>query len=284
MTCHWRWQLYISALAKQNFTCIDEVRASFSDYPQWWHLKKINTLRPRQNGRHFPDDTFKCIFLFENAWIWINISLEFVPKVRINNIPALVQIMAWRRSGDKPLSEPMMVRLPTHICVTRPQWVIKIKGPTHMAESGHHLRKRLQPTPTCNYQSRQIHQILNRENPSKSFRDIDSNQWASPYTSNGQPWASSYGSSGQMNMMLHNYKSKQFHRTSNKENPSSSLRNMRSGPCSVLHQALCIISNPLVNSNWSYSPEMLNNIWSLCLVPTSTTRFASDVGYRMAKF
>ena len=31
--------------------------------------------------------------------------------------------MAWRRSGDKPLSEPMMVSLLTHICVTRPQWV-----------------------------------------------------------------------------------------------------------------------------------------------------------------
>ena len=31
--------------------------------------------------------------------------------------------MAWRRPGDKPLSEPMMVRLVTHICVTRPQWV-----------------------------------------------------------------------------------------------------------------------------------------------------------------
>ena len=31
--------------------------------------------------------------------------------------------MAWRRPGDKPLSEPMMVSLPTHICVTRPQWV-----------------------------------------------------------------------------------------------------------------------------------------------------------------
>ena len=41
-----------------------------------------------------------------------------------NNIAALVQIMAWRRPGDKPLSGPMMVRLPTHICVTRPQWVI----------------------------------------------------------------------------------------------------------------------------------------------------------------
>ena len=50
-------------------------------------------------------------------------SLKFVPKVRINNIPSLVQIMAWRRPGDKPLSEPMMVSLLTQICVTRPQWV-----------------------------------------------------------------------------------------------------------------------------------------------------------------
>ena len=31
--------------------------------------------------------------------------------------------MAWRRPGDKSLSGPMMVRLPPHICVTRPQWV-----------------------------------------------------------------------------------------------------------------------------------------------------------------
>ena len=82
-----------------------------------------NTLRPRQNGRHFADDIFKCIFLNESVWIPIDISLKFVPKGPINNNPALVQIMAWRRSGDKPLSEPIMVRLPTHICVTRPQWV-----------------------------------------------------------------------------------------------------------------------------------------------------------------
>ena len=83
----------------------------------------IDTLRPRQNGRHFADDIFKCIFLNENAWISPMISLKFVPKVRINNIPALVQIMAWRLPGDKPLSEPMMVNLLTHICVTRRQWV-----------------------------------------------------------------------------------------------------------------------------------------------------------------
>ena len=83
----------------------------------------INILRPRQNGRHFADDIFKCIFLYENVLNPINISLKFVPKGPINNIPALVQIMAWRRPGDKPLSEPMMVSLTTHICVTRPQWV-----------------------------------------------------------------------------------------------------------------------------------------------------------------
>ena len=81
------------------------------------------TLRPIQNGHHFADDIFKCIFLNENVWIQIKISMKFVPKGPINNIPALVQIMAWRRPGDKPLSEPMMVSLTTHICVTRPQWV-----------------------------------------------------------------------------------------------------------------------------------------------------------------
>ena len=83
----------------------------------------INTLRPKQNGRHFPDDIFKWIFLNENVWISINISLKFVPRGPINNIPTLVQVMAWRPSGDKPLSEPMMVSLPTHMCVTRPQWI-----------------------------------------------------------------------------------------------------------------------------------------------------------------
>ena len=66
---------------------------------------------------HFADDIFKCIFLNENAWISLKISLMFIPKVRNNYVAALVQIMAWRRPGDKPLSEPMMVSLLTHICV-----------------------------------------------------------------------------------------------------------------------------------------------------------------------
>ena len=83
----------------------------------------VNTLRPSNNGRHFADEIFKCIFLNENVWIPIKISLKFVSKGPINYILALVQIMAWRRPGDKPLSEPMMVKLLTHICVTRSQWV-----------------------------------------------------------------------------------------------------------------------------------------------------------------
>ena len=93
--------------------------------PPWllWFMVHVNTLSPRQNGRHFPDDIFRCIFLNENVWISIEVSLKFFPKGPINNLPALVQIMAWRRSGDKPLSEPMMVNLLTHICVTRPQCV-----------------------------------------------------------------------------------------------------------------------------------------------------------------
>ena len=72
----------------------------------------FNILRLRQNGCRFTGDTFKCIFLNLNFIISIKISLKFVPKGSINNIPALVQIMAWRRPGDKPLSEPMIVRLP----------------------------------------------------------------------------------------------------------------------------------------------------------------------------
>ena len=81
----------------------------------WRHINVMayqitfNTLRPRLNGRHFPDDIFKCIFLNENVWISLQISLKFDPEVQINNIPALVEIMAWRRPGDKPLSEAMVV-------------------------------------------------------------------------------------------------------------------------------------------------------------------------------
>ena len=37
----------------------------------------------------FTDDIFKCIFLNDNVWISIKISLQFVHKCQMNNIPAL---------------------------------------------------------------------------------------------------------------------------------------------------------------------------------------------------
>ena len=44
-----------------------------------WHFQSrlpFNTLRPRQHGRHFAGDIFKGIFLNENIWIPIKISLK----------------------------------------------------------------------------------------------------------------------------------------------------------------------------------------------------------------
>ena len=78
-------------------------------YPSPIHETNLNTLRPRQNGCQYPDDIFKCIYLNENIYISIKISLKFVPNGRINNIPAL--------------SAPMVHSLVTHLCITRPQWV-----------------------------------------------------------------------------------------------------------------------------------------------------------------
>ena len=70
------------------------------------------------------DDIFKYILLNENVWNPAKISLKFFfPEGQINNIPALVKIMAWCRPGDKLLSEQMMFSLLTHICVNRPHWV-----------------------------------------------------------------------------------------------------------------------------------------------------------------
>ena len=63
------------------------------------------------NGRHFVGDIFKRIFLNEKVRFVTTISLKFVPNGPIDNNLALVEIMAWRRIGDMPLSEPMLARL-----------------------------------------------------------------------------------------------------------------------------------------------------------------------------
>ena len=134
-------KLRVTGLCAGNSPGTGEFPAQMASYAEnvsiWWrhhvewgpsfYSSEINTLRPRQDGCHFPDDIFKWIFLNEIIWIAIKISLKFVPSGPINNIPTLVQIMAWRRPGDKPLSEPMMVSFLMHICVSRPQWEREIE-------------------------------------------------------------------------------------------------------------------------------------------------------------
>ena len=62
------------------------------------------------------DDICKCIFLNEKCCILIPTSLKFVPKGSINNKSSLAQAMAWRRTGDKPLSESMLTQF-TDACM-----------------------------------------------------------------------------------------------------------------------------------------------------------------------
>ena len=70
----------------------------------------VNSSSSGHNSSHSADGTFKPIFIKENYCILIRISLKFVPKGPIDNKPVLVQVMAWRRSGDKPLPEPTLAQ------------------------------------------------------------------------------------------------------------------------------------------------------------------------------
>ena len=72
--------------------------------------RTVNSSWPGQNGHHFADEILRCIFVNGKACIVIKTSLKSVRKGPIDNNSALVQIMAWRRIGDKPLFEPMLTR------------------------------------------------------------------------------------------------------------------------------------------------------------------------------
>ena len=84
---------------------IDVVITSYYKYLDYETNKSpldyFNPLRPRQNGRFSPGDIFKWIFLNENAWISIKMSLNFGFDSPINNIPVLAQIMIiWSNDGQ----------------------------------------------------------------------------------------------------------------------------------------------------------------------------------------
>ena len=107
-------KIFINENASENIVC--EMAAILSrrwvepGSPATYCTGRINSSPPGQNGCHFADDIFRCIFVNEKFCILIKISLKFIPKGAIYNNPALVQIMAWRRIGDKPLSELMLTR------------------------------------------------------------------------------------------------------------------------------------------------------------------------------
>ena len=60
----------------------------------------VNTLRRWHNGCHFADDIVRRIFVNENYCILIQISPKYGPNGPIVNMPLLVQIMDWRRTGQ----------------------------------------------------------------------------------------------------------------------------------------------------------------------------------------
>ena len=80
---------------------------------------------PGQNGRYFAGHIFKCIFMNEKFHISIRISVKFVPMGLIDNNSALVQVMVWRRTGNKPLHESMLPQFTDTYMRHSGRWVIK---------------------------------------------------------------------------------------------------------------------------------------------------------------
>ena len=103
------WHKNPSFRTISNLASLYAVADHFQQGSSGSHKSSFNTLRPRQNGQYFADDILKCILLNENLWIWKKISLKYVPYGLIGNMTALVQIMAWCHTGDKSLSEAMLV-------------------------------------------------------------------------------------------------------------------------------------------------------------------------------
>ena len=118
-------------MPRQKETCYGLSLENFlTHYGMLVHTADVafSILRPRQMAI-ISQTPFSNAFLHFLEWKGMNFyfkkSVKFVRKDPINHIPAFVKILAWCRPGDKPLSETMVVRLQTYICVTRPQCVSK---------------------------------------------------------------------------------------------------------------------------------------------------------------
>ena len=72
----------------------------------WHHVTQRNVAVHRpENCSLFADEIFKCVFLKGNAFeFWVEFHCNLFARFQFDNKPAMVHIMAWRRTGDKPLS------------------------------------------------------------------------------------------------------------------------------------------------------------------------------------
>ena len=125
------WTTFIGTL-RNTYKCLGFCHKIQNSVLFHWHLSypcssavhcAVCTLSITQRGRDNMAAISQTTFL--NAFPWIKmyefclwVHVECVPKVRMNNIPILVQIVPWCKTGRKPLSETMMVTLRSHICVT----------------------------------------------------------------------------------------------------------------------------------------------------------------------
>ena len=91
--------------------CMNAFTPSFTN---WGRDKMVAISQTIFSNKYFSNKVFE----FRLTFHW-----TLFLRVQLTIFQHLVQIMAWRPPGDKPLSEPMMVWLPMHICVIRPQWV-----------------------------------------------------------------------------------------------------------------------------------------------------------------
>ena len=103
-----------------RFTPNRNVTVIGSNVSKWNYIWKRNTLlcntsRQRENCQHFADNIFKCVSMNENLWVLDKFSLKYIPWGLVDNMAALVQIIAWHQSGDRQLSAVMMVMFCWHI-------------------------------------------------------------------------------------------------------------------------------------------------------------------------
>ena len=122
-----------------------------------------------------------------------------------------------------------------------------------------------------NYKSRQVHNTLNGLNTSSGFRDLHSTKSGPNLCQIWQvfgPWAIRYQANGQVTMRVHNCRPRQFHRTSNRENPSSSYRDMVwQSPARTVMTIPRLRGKNAGNGILNFKLRYSNSLWNTAQIP-----------------